>query len=161
MLSHFHLLIRDCEEKGGRVRNMTQKQPEIYLLCRCIERKYAEVLFDDGILHFSYPKKWIDEAKKGNVGQGDLLEGVYSNEINFKNLFLRKCPRTVRDENGKRNLRSNSLVKNWPCVCLYCASELSPHTDEGEMRIIDMSKKYAEEFSGDETEETMFAKLLA
>lgn len=102
--------------------------PEIYLLCRCIERKYAEKLFDDGILHFSYPKKWIDEARKGNVGQGDFLEGVYSNEVNLKNLFLRKCPRVVRDKNGEWYLRSNSVVKNWPCVCFYCASELSPHT---------------------------------
>lgn len=122
---------------------------EIYLLCRCIERKYAEMLFDDGILHFSYPKKWIDEAKRGNVGQGDLLEGVYSNEVNFKNLFLRKCPKAVRDKNGKWYLRSNSVVKNWPCVFFYCASERPPHIDEGDTRIIDLSKKYAKEFSGD------------
>lgn len=140
---------------------MTQEKTEIYLLCRCIERKYAEMLFDDGILHFSYPKKWIDEAKKGNVGQGDLLEGVYSNEVKFKNLFIRKSPRAVRDEIGKWYLRSNSVVKNWPCVCFYCASGQSPHTDEGDTRIIDMSKKYAEEFSSDETAETMFAKQLA
>ena len=137
-----------------------KKTPEIYLLCRCIERKYAEMLFDDGILHFSYPKRWIDEAKKGNVGQGDLLEGVYSNEVKFKNLFIRKCPRAVQDKDGKWYLRSNSVVKNWLCVCFYCASEQSPHTDEGDTRIIDMSKKYTKEFSGDETEETMFATLL-
>lgn len=135
--------------------------PEIYLLCRCIERQYAEMLFDDGILHFNYPKRWIDEAKKGNVGQGDELEGVYSNEVNFKNLQLRECSRAVQDKNGKWYLRSNSVVKNWPCVCFYCASEKSTYTDEGDTRVIDMSRKYAKEFSGDETEETMFVKQHA
>ena len=100
--------------------------PEIYLLCRCIERQYAEMLFDDGILHFNYPKRWIDEAKKENVGQGDELEGVYSNEVNFKNLQLRECSRAVQDKNGKWYLRSNSVVKNWPCVC-FIAPARSRH----------------------------------
>ena len=84
----------------------------IYLLCRCIEREFAAKLFYKGNLHFSYPKKWIDKAKEGNEGQGDLLEGVYSNEIKFKNIYLREFPRAVKDKNGKWYLRSNSVVKN-------------------------------------------------
>ena len=68
--------------------NWTQEPNEIFmsenkilLLSKCVERRrYAEMLFYEGILHFGYPREWIKKAEEGNVGQGDLLEGVYSNE---------------------------------------------------------------------------------
>ena len=40
----------------------------LYLLCHGTKREYAERLLYQGILHFSYPSKWIDDGKKGNVG---------------------------------------------------------------------------------------------
>lgn len=54
---------------------------KILLLSKCVERRFAEMLFYDGVLHFGYPSEWIKKAEEGNVGQGDLLEGVYTNEI--------------------------------------------------------------------------------
>ena len=59
-------------------------ESKILLLSKCVEqRRYAEMLFYDGILHFGYPSEWIKKAEEGNVGQGDLLEGVTRMSISF------------------------------------------------------------------------------
>ncbi|MCR5711785.1 MAG: hypothetical protein K6G46_04950 [Prevotella sp.] len=34
-------------------------------------RRCAEMLFYEGVLHFSYPSEWIKKAEEGNVGQGE------------------------------------------------------------------------------------------
>lgn len=34
-------------------------------------RRYAEMVFYEGILHFGYPREWIKKAEEGNVGQGE------------------------------------------------------------------------------------------
>lgn len=135
---------------------------KISLLSKCVERRYAEMMFYEGVLHFGYPSRWIEEGKKGNVGQGDELEGVYSNEITFKNSFLRKCPRLVRDkETGIKYLRSRSIV-NWPCYCLYSISEQTePIGRVGDYVEYDMSEAYAQDFSGEETWGNRFKTDLA
>ena len=46
------------------------------MLFRCTKRKYAED-FVSGKIYFGCPQKWIDIEKKGNKGQGDILEGVF------------------------------------------------------------------------------------
>lgn len=44
---------------------------KILLLSKCVERRFAEMLFYDGVLHFGYPSEWIKKAEEGNVGQGE------------------------------------------------------------------------------------------
>ena len=115
------------------------------------------MLFYDGILHFGYPREWIKKAEEGNVGQGDLLEGVCTNENKFWNFFRRWFPRLVHDkETGTKYLRSWSIV-NWPCYCLYSISEQTePVGREGDSVEYDMSEAYAQDFSGEETWENRF-----
>lgn len=141
------------ENKWGKM------DTKIYLLSRCVERKYAELMFYKGILHFSQPAKWIEEAKKGNVGQGDLLEGVYSNEINAKTLGIRDNADT-QVLKSQKYLRSCSVVKDWLCLCFYSACDLTDHHQEGDTLVFDMSKAYAEDFGKDETWESRFDKGL-
>lgn len=88
---------------------------KILLLSKCVERRYAEMLFYEGVLHFGYPSEWIKKAEEGNVGQGDLLEGVYTNENRFWNFFRRWFPRLVRDkENGTKYLRKHPVNHVFP-----------------------------------------------
>lgn len=130
---------------------------KIHLFSKCVERRYAEMLFYDGVLHFGYPSEWIKKAEEGNVGQGDLLEGVCTNENKFWNFFQRWFPRLVHDkETGTKYLRSRSIV-NWPCYCLYSISEQTePVGREGDCVAYDMSEAYAQDFSGEETWENRF-----
>ncbi|MBP5505210.1 MAG: hypothetical protein J6X89_03815 [Bacteroidales bacterium] len=128
---------------------------EIPLLSKCVERRYAEMLFYEGVLHFGYPSKWIEEGRNGNVGQGDELEGVYSNEITPENFDKRE---NVDDQTieGVKYLRSRSIV-NWPCYCLYSISDQTkPIGREGDYAEYDMSEAYAQDFSGEETWENRF-----
>ena len=80
-----------CREKRGTLRSggnsMDMLENKIHLLSKCVERRFAEKLFYEGVLHFGYPSEWIKKAEEGNVGQGDLLEGVYTNENKFWNFF--------------------------------------------------------------------------
>lgn len=134
-------------------------ESQIYLLSRCVEREFAELMFYKGILHFGYPAKWIDEAKKGNVGQGDLLEGVYSNESSTKTLGLREDVESPIIK-GQKYYRSCPIVKNWLCLCFFSASNLTDRHQEGDTLVFDMSKTYAEDFGKDETWESRFSKDL-
>ena len=128
---------------------------EIHLLSKCVERRYAEMLFYEGVLHFGYPSKWIEEGKNGNIGQGDELEGVYSNEITPENFGKREDVDDPTIE-GLRYLRSRSIV-NWPCYCLYSISEQTePIGRVGDYVEYDMSEAYAQDFSGEETWENRF-----
>lgn len=125
---------------------------KIILLSKCVEREFAETLFYDGVLHFDYPSKWIEKGEKGNVGQGDALEGVYTNENKFWNFFRRWFPRLVRDkETGTKYLRSRKIV-NWPCYCLYSISDQTkPEGREGDYVVYDMSEAYAQDFADGKT----------
>lgn len=136
---------------------MDMPENKIHLFSKCVERRYAEMLFYDGVLHFGYPSEWIKKAEEGNVGQGDLLEGVCTNENKFWNFFQRWFPRLVHDkETGTKYLRSRSIV-NWPCYCLYSISEQTePVGREGDCVAYDMSEAYAQDFSGEETWENRF-----
>ena len=108
------------------------------------------MLFYEGVLHFGYPSKWIEEGRNGNVGQGDELEGVYSNEITPKNFDKREDVDDPTIE-GVKYLRSRKIV-NWPCYCLYSISEQTePIGREGDYAEYDMSDAYAQDFSGEET----------
>ena len=129
----------------------------LILLSKCVEREFAETLFYDGVLHFDYPSKCIEKGEKGNVGQWDALEGVYTNENKFWNFFRRWFPRLVRDkETGTKYLRSRKIV-NWPCYCLYSISDQTkPEGREGDYVVYDMSEAYAQDFSGKETWENRF-----
>ena len=62
---------------------MDMPKNKILLLSKCVERRFAEKLFYEGILHFGYPSEWIKKAEEGNVGQGDLLEGVTLMRISY------------------------------------------------------------------------------
>ena len=133
---------------------------EIHLLSKCVEGRYAEMLFYEGVLHFGHPSKWIEEGKKGNVGQGDELEGVYSNEITLENFDKREDVDDPTIE-GVKYLRSRKIV-NWPCYCLYSISNLTkPVGSEGDYVVYDMSEAYAQDFSGEETWENRFKTDLA
>ena len=33
-------------------------ESKIFLLSKCVERRFAEMLFYEGILHFGYPGEW-------------------------------------------------------------------------------------------------------
>lgn len=48
---------------------------KLFLLSKCVERRYAEKLFYDGILHFRYPSEWIEMAKTAKLGQADPWGG--------------------------------------------------------------------------------------
>ena len=130
---------------------------KIHLLSKCVERRYAEMLFYEGVLHFGYPSRWIEEGKKGNVGQGDELECVFSNEITPENFDKREDVDGPTIE-GVKYLRSRKIV-NWPCYCLYSISEQTePIGREGDYAVYDMSDAYAQDFSGEETWENRFKR---
>lgn len=46
---------------------------KIFLLGKCVERRFAEMLFYDGILHFGYPSNWIKKAEEDRGGTGQRL----------------------------------------------------------------------------------------
>ena len=136
------------------------KENKLFLLCRCTKRKYAEDMFYGGNLYFNYPIVWINEAKAGNVGQGDLYEGVYTNVNNEHTSNLRSDAEEVTIE-GRHFYRSPSVVSNWPCICFYSASEMTQGKREENGAIIyDMAKDYIDSFSDGETFETMLLKEL-
>ena len=59
---------------------------EIYMLCRCIEREYAEELFYKGNPHFSHPIECIKKVKSGNVGQSGWQRNAGISELIKKEL---------------------------------------------------------------------------
>lgn len=127
---------------------------KLYLLSKCVERRYAEKLFYDGILHFGYPSVWIEKAKPAKIGQADPWEGVYSNEITPENLDKRECVDDPTIE-GVQYLRSQK-VANWPCYCLYSVCDQTPHEWEEDAMVFDMSEAYAQDFANGETWKTRF-----
>ena len=127
----------------------------IFLLARCMKRDYAEDMFYNGNLFFNYPISWIGMGEDGDEGQGDVYEGVYSNIISEKTKSLRKDSKIVRIKD-KPYLRSESVIKQWPCICFYSASDLADKKIENGTFVYDMAKDYIDSFCQGETFWSMF-----
>lgn len=136
------------------------RENRLYCLCRCMKREFAEDMFYNGNLYFNYPITWINEAKKGNVGQGDLYEGVYTNVNNDQTRTLRNDAEVVGIE-GRNFYRSPSVVRDWPCLCFYSASEMTEgKVEDNGAFIYEMAQDYIDSFSDGETFATMLVKPL-
>jgi hypothetical protein len=127
---------------------------QIYLLCRCTKREYAEDMFYNGNLFFNYPVNWIRMEEEGNEGQGDSFEGVYSSIISEKTKKLRNDSEVIKIK-GRPYLRSKEIVEKWPGISFYSVSELTKGKKENDSVIYDMAKDYIESFSNGETFKSM------
>ena len=92
------------------------------MLFRCTKREYAEQLCQ-GQIFFGAPQNWIEEEKRGNKGQGDLLEGVFlSTESNNDSSFIRDLKANSALEHfnheGFTFFRRKSVL-SLRCLCLY------------------------------------------
>lgn len=128
---------------------------KVFILARCMRRDYAEDMFYNGNLFFNYPACWIGIGDNGDEGQGDSYEGVYSNIMSEKTKKLRGDTSVVRIKD-KLYLRSESVIKEWPCICFYSASELTDKKIEDGTFVYDMAKDYIDSFSRGETYQSMF-----
>lgn len=138
---------------------MVLKYGLVYFLCRCTQRIYAKKMLEDGELFFNYPKNWIAEANKGNDGQGDKFEGVYTNIVNEKTRRLRKDSEVVFISK-KSYLRSRDIINEWPCMSFYGATEAHGGKFEEGKYIFDVGKQYIDSFCKGETFESMQKKPL-
>ena len=93
-----------------------------HMLFRCTKKKYAEEL-KKGRFRFNQPKSWIEEGEKGNIGLGDLLEGVcLSANCNDKSDFILSLKENKEFENFIKDDKiyfRRSQIKNLYCFCLY------------------------------------------
>jgi len=123
-----------------------QSKVSLYHLFRCIERRYAEEMVNDGSLFFNYPINWIKQAEiEGKEGQGDRLEGVFA-EDTPDNRHLRDDLEVI-DVDGKKFLRSPSTVNDWICLCFYSVNENNlKRKPDGTLRL-KMTKDYISAFS--------------
>lgn len=59
------------------------------MIIKVLPRKYAEKFVKKGEVKFSFPSVWVEEGKKGNIGQGDLEEGIIgrdsANTVQYRN----------------------------------------------------------------------------
>ena len=134
---------------------MERRENKLHCLFRCMKRQYAEDMFYNGYLYFNYPIEWIKIAKKGNKGQGDLYEGVYTNVNDGETVHMRDDAEVVPID-GKNYYRSPSVVKNWPCLCFYSISEMTEKKGEEDgAAIYEITKGYIEAFSGKENFDNM------
>ena len=131
----------------------------LFLLCKCMKRVHAEDMFYNGNLFFNYLIKWIKQGEKGDEGQGDACEGVFSDINNDRTKRLRKDAEETTIK-GKKYLRSKSIVRNWPCICFYSISELTESEEKDGQLIYNMAKDYVDSFCDGETLETMINKDL-
>ena len=92
------------------------------MLFRCTRRDRA-IQLQQGDLYFGSPQQWIDIEKKGNKGQGDVLEGTFmSAEISDNSSIIRalKINPTIEffNHRGFVYFRRYSIL-NIRCLCLY------------------------------------------
>ncbi len=127
---------------------------EIYFLGRITKREYAKRMLYEGELYFNYPINWIKEAQNGNIGQGDLYEGVFSNMVSHEFQKLRFDAEVVSID-GKHFLRSRSVVTDWPCISFYGATKLTEKEEEKEDGSIafDIGKEYVDSFGKNDIED--------
>lgn len=135
------------------------KYNKVFYLCRCTKRVFAKKMLEEGELYFNNPINWIKEAEKGNEGQGDLYEGVYSNIITEKMKRLRTDSEVVMIK-GERYLRSRSIVNDWLCMSFFGATQLTEHQEVDGQHLYEITKDYIESFSDGETYEKMLEKRL-
>lgn len=91
-------------------------------LFKCTKRDYAEQ-FCHGQLYFGTPRNWIDFENKGNIGQGDLLEGVFlACDIKDNSDIIKELKTNSEIENFEQNgicyFRRKSVL-DLRCFCLY------------------------------------------
>ena len=94
----------------------------INMLFRCSETKYCRT-FINGEIHFSQPKIWIDQGKKGNNTQGDKLEGTFlTTSKNDTSDFIKKLKKDEEieyiEEDGLLHFRKKSINQCYS-VCFY------------------------------------------
>ena len=92
------------------------------MLFRSVNREYAES-FCAGKIYLGTPKNWIEIEKKGNKGQGDLLEGVvFSFNSDNNSDFIKELTEDENYEcftyNGFTYFRRKSIL-DLRCLCLY------------------------------------------
>ena len=138
---------------------MSIRYNKVFYLCRYTKRGYAKKMLDEGELYFNHPINYIREAEKGNIGQGDLYEGVYSNIITDRMKRLRPDA-VVIDIEGKKYLRSRSVVNDWLCLSFFGLTALTEHKVENGYFQYELTKDYIDSFSGGETFETMLEKPI-
>lgn len=132
---------------------------KVYFLCRCTKREFAKKMLDEGELYFNNPINWIKEDENGNEGQGDRYEGVYTDIITDRMRRLRPDVEVVEIE-GKRYLRSRSVINDWLCMSFFGATQLTEHEEDEGKLIYEVTKDYVVSFSGGETFESMLGKPL-
>ncbi len=93
------------------------------MLMKCTKREWAEQ-FQNGKIYLSTPQQWIDEEKKGNVGQGDLLEGAFCSVLEddeYSELARRLEGESNIEcftKNGYLFFRRRSVL-HLRCLCMY------------------------------------------
>ena len=89
------------------------------LLLRCLERKYAELFTNNGIIKFGIPQRWIQLHEDGNARVGDNLEGVYAATSSYDSELLKnRADALFFEQNGLYYYRSNSILA-LPTLCMY------------------------------------------
>ena len=92
------------------------------MLFRCTKREYAESM-RRGEIYLNTPRTWIEMEKKGNTGQGDLLEGTFfSAKSSDKSVYIEKLKTTAGidsfEHNGYVFFRRRASLDT-RCVCFY------------------------------------------
>lgn len=93
-----------------------------YGLFRCTKRSYAQD-FCSGSIYFGSPRNWIEIEKKGNKGQGDVLEGVFcSCHQNDQSKYISSLKSDALIEhfvyNDYLHFRYKSVL-DLRCLCFY------------------------------------------
>ena len=93
------------------------------MLMKCTKREWAKE-FQNGKIYLGTPHQWIDEEKKGNIGQGDLLEGVFCSV--FEDDEYSELARRLESESNIESFTKNGYlffrrrsVLHLRCLCMY------------------------------------------
>lgn len=127
----------------------------IHLLLRCTKKIYAKEMMEQGGIFFNYPIIWIKMGEKGDIGQGDPLEGVYAEDIE-DNDNLRADSELSKTVKGKSYLRSKSIVNNWLCTCFFSVSDWTLQKKEDGSLGSTLDQKYIEAFNNGHKQEPLF-----
>lgn len=96
-----------------------------FLTLKCIKRKYAELMVNQGRIRFSLPQKWVDmDLNDGNRGQGDRFEGIFevtnsSNESRYKSLLRKYGKNLCYLTEGEFNYYRLLTTMQNPTYCFY------------------------------------------
>lgn len=92
------------------------------MLFKCTKREFAEGI-KKGRFYFNIPKKWIEEEKKGNKGQGDSLEGTFLSALKDDDSeFIKKMKLNTEIEHFEYGdfiyFRKKDVTQLY-CLCFY------------------------------------------